>query len=53
MCNCHSILECCVMFAGVKLSVRPFNLYPSVCDVNLLFIQLLVLLVSMFSLSSI
>ena len=27
MCNCHSILECCVMFSGVKLSIRPFNLF--------------------------
>ena len=26
MCNCHSILECCVMFSGVKLSIRLFNL---------------------------
>ena len=27
MCNCHSILECCVMFYGVKLSIRSFNLF--------------------------
>ena len=27
MCNCHSVLECYVMFAGVKLSVRSFNLF--------------------------
>ena len=27
MCNCHSILECCVMFPGVKLSIRSFNLF--------------------------
>ena len=26
VCNCHSILECCVMFSGVKLSIRSFNL---------------------------
>ena len=26
MCNCHSILECCVMFSAVKLSIRSFNL---------------------------
>ena len=26
MCNCHSILECCVMFSGVKLSIRSFHL---------------------------
>ena len=24
MCSCHSILECCVMFSGVKLSIRSF-----------------------------
>ena len=27
MCSCHSILECCVMFSGVKLSVRSFVLF--------------------------
>ena len=27
MCNCHSILDCCVMFSGVKLSIRSFNLF--------------------------
>ena len=27
MCNCDSILECCVMFSGVKLSIRSFNLF--------------------------
>ena len=26
MCSCHSILECCVMFSGVKLSIRSFVL---------------------------
>ena len=26
MCSCHSILECCVMFSGVKLSIRLFVL---------------------------
>ena len=29
MCNCHSILESCVMFSGVKLSIRSFNLFMS------------------------
>ena len=24
MCNCHSILECCVMLSGVKLSMGSF-----------------------------
>ena len=28
VCNCHSILECCVIFSGVKLSIRSFNLLP-------------------------
>ena len=27
MCSCHSILECCVMFPGVKLSIRSFVLF--------------------------
>ena len=26
MCSCHSILECCVTFSGVKLSLRLFVL---------------------------
>ena len=26
MCSCYSILECCVMFSGVKLSIRSFVL---------------------------
>ena len=26
MCSCHSILECCVTFSGVKLSIRSFVL---------------------------
>ena len=26
MCGCHSILECCVTFSGVKLSIRSFVL---------------------------
>ena len=26
VCSCHSILECCVMFSGVKLSIRSFVL---------------------------
>ena len=25
LCVIHSILECCVVFSGVKLSVRSFN----------------------------
>ena len=30
MCNCHPILECCVMFSEVKLSIiRSFNLLLS------------------------
>ena len=27
LCDCHSILECCVVFSGVKLSIRSFNLF--------------------------
>ena len=34
MCYCHSILERCVMFSGVKLSVRPFNLFITVSESN-------------------
>ena len=26
MCSCHSILECCVTFSGVKLSIKSFVL---------------------------
>ena len=25
--SCHSILECCVIFSGVKLSIRSFVLF--------------------------
>ena len=32
MCNCHSILECCVMFSGVKVSIRSFNLLLGLCS---------------------
>ena len=27
MCSCHSILECCIMFSGVKLSMESFVLF--------------------------
>ena len=27
MCSCHSTLECCVMFSGVKLSMGSFVLF--------------------------
>ena len=27
MCSCHSVLECCVTFSGVKLSMRSFFLF--------------------------
>ena len=27
MCSCHSILECCVTFSGVKLSIRSVVLF--------------------------
>ena len=26
MCSCHSVLECCIMFSGVKLSMGSFVL---------------------------
>ena len=29
MCSCHSILECCVMFSGVKSSIRSFVLFKT------------------------
>ena len=29
MCSCHSILECCIMFSGVKLSMGSFVLLLS------------------------
>ena len=36
MCSCHSILECCVMFSGVKLSIRSFVLFIGMCNMNFL-----------------
>ena len=30
MCSCHSILECCVTFSGVKLSIRSFVLFSGI-----------------------
>ena len=33
MCSCHSILECCVTFSGVKLSIRSFVLFLFVLDI--------------------
>ena len=34
MCSCHSILECCVTFSGVKLSIRSFVLFHTACAEN-------------------
>ena len=34
VCSCHSILECCVTFAGVKLSIRSFVLLFIAYNVN-------------------
>ena len=34
MCSCHSILECCVTFSGVKLSIRSFVLFIYLTSVN-------------------
>ena len=36
MCSCHSILECCVTFSGVKLSIRSFVLFHKFDEVELL-----------------
>ena len=36
MCSCHSILECCVMFSGVKLSIRLFVLFMLIDCVKVL-----------------
>ena len=30
MCSCHSTVECCVTFSGVKLSIRSFVLFMQV-----------------------
>ena len=41
MCACHSVLECYVMFSGVKLSIRSFNLFAlckSVLRLHLLYV---------------
>ena len=34
MCSCHSIPECCVMFSGVKLSIRSFVLFINCWEMN-------------------
>ena len=34
MCSCHSILECCVTFSGVKLSIRSFVLLLFGCVIG-------------------
>ena len=34
MCSCHSILECCVMFSLVKLSMGSFVLFIRVCFIQ-------------------
>ena len=34
MCSCHAILECCVTFSGVKLSIRSFVLFISAFHMN-------------------
>ena len=35
MCDCHSILEYCVVFSGVNLSIRSFNLLLLLVQVTL------------------
>ena len=37
VCSCHSILECCVTFSGVKLSIRSFVLF--ICWVTVIFFE--------------
>ena len=32
MCSCHSNIECCVTFSGVKLSIRSFVLFIEVIN---------------------
>ena len=39
MCSCHSILECCVTFSGVKLSIRSFVLFGQIWKSLLLFLS--------------
>ena len=36
MCSCHSILEFCVTFSGVKLSIRSFVLFMSELSIKFL-----------------
>ena len=37
MCSCHSILERCVTFFGVKMSIRSFVLFSIWQDMELIF----------------
>ena len=37
VCSCHSILECCVTFSGVKLSIRSFVLFLSMTYLVIVF----------------
>ena len=39
MCSFHSILECCVMFSGVKLSIRSFVLFLELVQIYFVQIQ--------------
>ena len=36
MCSCNSILECCIMFSGVKLSMGSFVLFDDVIVIVIL-----------------
>ena len=43
VCSCHSILECCVTFSGVKLSIKSFVLFlnPDLIEIDLLLCMLM------------
>ena len=42
MCDYHSILECYVVFSGVKLSIRSFNLFHLMVYFNISFYGLFI-----------
>ena len=47
MCSCHSILECCIMFSGVKLSMGSFVLFIIIIIIYLDNFQVLVFILGM------
>ena len=34
MCDCHSILQCCIVFSGIKFTIRSFNLFQEVLNLH-------------------